>query len=62
MPTPGEPVEVFIPLTGSWVGGFVVLEEHGDNLSLRRDSDGAVLPASVPAPQVRPAIRRNSRW
>lgn len=55
-------MDVFIPLTGSWVGGFVVVDDHGDMLSLQRVSDGAVLPASVPASQARPAIQRNSRW
>ena len=51
-----DEVEVFETLSRSWVGGYEVAGVGDDErYLLRRQSDGEVLPAALPADRIRPA-------
>jgi anti-anti-sigma factor len=54
----GDPVEVVTHFTGAWVGGFEVASILADGCSIRRVSDGAVLPTLFGYDDVRPAPPR----
>ena len=47
------PVEVRNRYDGSWVGGFSLVERGPGGCRVLRHSDGAVLPAELPATDVR---------
>ena len=48
------PVEVRNRYDGQWVGGFTLVEQSPSGCRVRRLSDGVVLPAELPACDVRP--------
>jgi hypothetical protein len=49
----GEEVEVRTHYTGSWSAGFSVVEIVPHGYVIRRRSDGGILPAVIPAAEVR---------
>ena len=51
----GRAVEVRRRFDRAWAKGFVIDARTDDGYSLRRTSDGALLPVSFPAADVRPA-------
>jgi hypothetical protein len=61
---PGTRVEVRSTFDGSWVSGFEVVatEEDGKAITLRRLSDGEVLPEPFPKDAVRRERRRETWW
>ena len=52
---PGTSVEVRRRFDQAWARGFEVAATGGDGYRLRRQSDGALLPVSFPAMDVRPS-------
>ena len=50
---PGTEVEVRTHYLSSWAGGFEVVSVEGDQVGLRRRSDGAILPVALAADDVR---------
>jgi hypothetical protein len=59
----GTPVEVRRRFDYSWARGFEVAEVQDRGYTLRRKSDGSVLPAVFEFGDVRPARhRQNSMW
>ena len=54
----GEEVEVRTRYTGTWSTGFRVVEVVPHGYVVRRRSDGGLLPAVIPAPDVRAASHR----
>lgn len=50
-----DEVEVYDTFTGRWVGGFAVVDTTERGSTLRRLSDGAVIPAPIDTARVRPA-------
>ena len=50
----GTEVEVLTRYERHWTTGFEIASVHDDRFLLRRHSDGAVLPASFSANQLRP--------
>ncbi len=50
----GTEVEVLTRFERHWTTGFEIVAFAGDGFILRRRSDGAVLPASFSADEVRP--------
>jgi hypothetical protein len=54
---PGTPVEVRTRYLSNWVAGFEVLTVDGDQVKVRRRSDGAVLPAPVAFEDVRTRVK-----
>jgi hypothetical protein len=45
--------ELWCESLGRWVHGFSVVSREGDDVLIRRQSDGAVLPVPFPATDVR---------
>jgi hypothetical protein len=58
----GTPVEVRRRFDFSWARGFEVSEVREDGYTLRRKSDGSVLPAVFVFDDVRPERHRQSMW
>ncbi len=58
---PGTAVEVRIALDRSWSSGFVIEVASEAGYTLRRQSDGVVLPRPIPTDAVR-RERRTSMW
>lgn len=58
---PGTRVEVRDAYEGSWNRGFTVVEVVDGGYRVRRQSDGSILPAVLPASSVR-RERRTSMW
>ena len=52
-PEPGMKVAVRNRYLGTWSVGFEVVATHLDGYSIRRTSDGAVLPGTIPFSDVR---------
>lgn len=52
---PGADIEVKTRFLASWTTGFQLAAIDDDGVWIRRRSDGAVLPVSVPFTDVRPA-------
>ncbi len=50
---PGSVVEVRRRFDRAWARGFEVIDGDGQSFRLRRNSDGAVLPVSFPATDLR---------
>ncbi len=50
----GTEVEVLTRYEGHWASGFAIASVDQDRFRLRRHSDGAVLPVSFSASQIRP--------
>lgn len=51
-----DEVEVFVPFTGRWVGGYeLAVRSEDGGFFLRRAYDGTVLPTPLPAERVRVA-------
>jgi hypothetical protein len=50
---PGGPAELWCESLGRWVRGFSVAGREGDDVVIRRLSDGAVLPVPFAASDVR---------
>lgn len=51
-----DEVEVFVPFTGRWVGGYELAARTEDGgYVVRRAYDGTVLPTPLPAERVRAA-------
>lgn len=52
-----DEVEVYETFTQRWVGGYEVADKPGDDdaFLLRRQHDGSVVPAPIPADRIRPA-------
>jgi hypothetical protein len=50
---PGTEVEVRTRFTGEWAVGFSVVAVVGEDMTVRRHRDGAVLPALFKAGEVR---------
>ena len=50
---PGSVVEVRRRFDRAWARGFEVIDGDGHSFRLRRNSDGAVLPVSFPATDLR---------
>lgn len=50
---PGSVVEVRRRFDRAWARGFQVIDGDGHSFRLRRNSDGAVLPVSFPATDLR---------
>lgn len=59
---PGTRVEVQSSLDRRWGRGFEVVAVNGDRCTVRRMSDGAVLPATFPVDQVRRERSKNDMW
>ena len=59
---PGTPVEVRRRFDFSWARGFEVAEVKDDGYTVRRKSDGTVLPAVFVFEDVRAERRRQSMW
>ena len=53
---PGVPVEVRTRYLSNWAAGFEVSRVDGDQVSVRRRSDGVVLPVPVAYDDVRASI------
>jgi hypothetical protein len=51
------PVELWCATTGRWVSGFTMVGRVEDGYTVRRDSDGAILPAAFPADALRADLR-----
>ena len=51
--SPGTEVEVRTHFLSSWAPGFEVVSVDGDEVGLRRRSDGELLPVTVPVDDVR---------
>jgi hypothetical protein len=52
-----DEVEVFETYSERWIGGFEVADRagEGDAFLVRRQNDGVVLPAPIPADRIRAA-------
>lgn len=59
---PGTRVEVRSSLDGRWSRGFEVLTIDDDTCTLRRLSDGSVLPAAFSLDTVRHERPKNNMW
>jgi hypothetical protein len=60
---PGTRVEVRSTFDGSWIEGFEVVTDDGDDgYQLRRLSDGEVLPVPFPRDGVRRQRSRETWW
>jgi hypothetical protein len=57
----GEEVEVRTHYTGTWSTGFRVVEIVPHGYVVRRRSDGGLLPAVIPAPDVRAVSHRRTQ-
>lgn len=51
---PGTPVEVWNAFDDRWARGFEIVDVANDGVRLRRQSDGAVLPATFGFDTTRP--------
>ena len=54
---PGTPIDVRTRYLSSWATGFEVLAVDGDQVRVRRRSDGTALPVPVPYGDVRASAR-----
>lgn len=52
----GERVAVRTRYNGSWADGFEIVSIEDGGYRVRRTSDGAVLPVTTPANDLRPAV------
>jgi hypothetical protein len=52
----GERVAVRIRYNGSWADGFEIVAIEEGGYRVRRRSDGAVLPVTTPADDLRPVV------
>ena len=59
---PGVRVEVRSSLDRRWGRGFELVDIDGDRCTVRRLSDGAVLPARFPLDDVRRERPKNDMW
>ena len=59
---PGTPVEVRRRFDHSWARGFEVADVLPDGYSIRRRSDGSVLPAEFVFADVRHERRKQGLW
>ncbi|MGI8793284.1 MAG: hypothetical protein ACR2H3_08925 [Acidimicrobiales bacterium] len=59
---PGTRVEVRSSLDQRWGRGFEVVDVSGDACTVRRLSDGAVLPTEFGLDQVRPERSKKDMW
>jgi hypothetical protein len=53
----GAEVEVRTHYLGTWARGFEIASIEGDGAQLRRRSDGALLPVTIPVEHVRRDLR-----
>ena len=58
----GTPVEVRDRFEGRWAGGFEIDGFDGENYTIRRLSDGSVLPVSFTRDDVRRERSRQTWW